>query len=230
MGPVLDPGRDPPYAPARMSTAHEGDPSADAVEGAAEGRARLLTWLAAGARDVRWGLHSVPRERWAADPPAHLAQTAGSWPALRHVRHLCLYASHVWLPGVRFALGAADAHDVPRLSEVEGQDAAWDARLAARSADDWIEGLGAARFDMLQLLESAPDDAWTRPLAPELIGANSQEAQRPALAWLVARGYQQELEHLSAIWKLALYWDRVPPASGAGSGLPLQTADRMESH
>ncbi len=230
MGDRLDPGEKRAYPPARMFAVQGGDPCAGGSQSPAEARARLLTWLASGVRDVTWGLCSLPRDRWLAEPPAHLAETVGSWPALRHVRHLSLYAAQVWLPALRLALGLADAQEVPRLLDVERRDAAWDARVTEGSAAEWIEELATARFEMLRLLESATDAAWTRPLPAELVGSDSPTADPPGLAWLMARVYQQELEHLSAVWKLALYWDRVPASTSTGSGLSLQPADRMESH
>jgi hypothetical protein len=38
---------------------------------------------------------------------------------------------------------------------------------------------------------------------------------------------QRELEHLAAIWRVALYWDRVAPPVVYG-GLPFHPADRLE--
>ena len=72
-----------------------------------------------------------------------------------------------------------------------------------------MQGLGDTRFELLQWLEAAPDQAWDRQLD-----------------WLVLQARQHELEHLAAIWRVALYWDRVSPASV--TGLPLHPADRLE--
>src|SRR4030081_1149355 len=61
----------------------------DLCTGAADpdgARERILAWLAEGAREVAWALCSFPRERWAEPSPTR----PGTWPALRHVRHLAL--------------------------------------------------------------------------------------------------------------------------------------------
>ena len=72
-----------------------------------------------------------------------------------------------------------------------------------------VSVLGDTRFELLQWLEAAPDQAWDRQLD-----------------WLILQARQHELEHLAAIWRVALYWDRVSPASV--TGLPLHPADRLE--
>jgi hypothetical protein len=65
---------------------------------------------------------------------------------------------------------------------------------------------------------------WQRPLP-----AGVAPGETPAhLDWLLARARQHELEHLSALWKLALYWDRSSPTSTSRVSLPLQPADRLE--
>src|ERR1700736_4457026 len=56
-------------------------------------RERILAWLAGGAREVTWALCSLPRERWAASPPAPL----DAWPVLRHARFLALRETHLTL-------------------------------------------------------------------------------------------------------------------------------------
>lgn len=180
LGPSVEVGRSP-----------VNDLSAALCTGAAApngARARILTWLAEGAREVTWALCSLPRERWAAAPPGRL----GEWPALRHARHLALRDSCVTLPMVRRALGDVDASTSP--VELERADAAWDPEAASESAEDIVRGLGASRFELLQRLEVAPDDAWVPPVQLDQL-------------MLLAR--QHELEHLAAMWRTALYWDRV---------------------
>jgi len=168
-------------------------------------RERILSWLAEGAREVTWALCSLPRERWAEAPPSRL----GGWPALRHARHLALREMHVTLPSVRHALGDVAAESMPSTAELEHADSAWDATAAIESAEAIVQGLGDTRFELLQWLEAAPDQAWDRQLD-----------------WLILQARQHELEHLAAIWRVALYWDRVSPASV--TGLPLHPADRLE--
>jgi len=168
-------------------------------------RERILAWLAEGAREVTWALCSLPRERWAEPPPSRL----GGWPALRHARHLALRETHLTLPSVRQALGDVAAESVPSSAELEHVDSAWDAAAAIESAEAIVQGLGNTRFELLQWLEAAPDQAWDRKLD-----------------WLILQARQHELEHLAAIWRVALYWDRVSPASV--TGLPLHPADRLE--
>ena len=164
-------------------------------------RARILAWLAEGAREVTWALCSLPPDRWAAPPPARLSH----WPALRHARHVALRQAHVLLPTVRQALGEAGA-DTELLSppELEQADAAW----ALTSAEDIVRGFGETRFELLQRLEAAPDEAWE------------------AVEWPLLNARQHELEHAAAIWRIALNWDRV--SRTATPGVPLHPADRLE--
>jgi hypothetical protein len=87
-----------------------------------------------------------------------------------------------------------------------------------------VEALGEGRYSLLQRLEVAPDEIWERPLPPGV----APGAVPAHLDWLLARARQHELEHLSALWTLALYWDRVSPSTTSGVSLPLQPADRLE--
>jgi hypothetical protein len=186
-------------------------------------RERILAWLAEGAREVTWALCSLPRERWVTSPP----QRPDDWPALRHARHLALREAHLTLPNVRqaFAEATADASR-PSILEFEQADAVWDPATADASAEAIVGGLAETRFELLQGLEAAPDDAWERPI-PAVIGPDASTGVRPVqLGWLVLSAKQHELEHLAAIWRLALHWDGVPRTPIPG--VPLHPADRLE--
>jgi hypothetical protein len=180
-------------------------------------RERILTWLAEGAREVTWALCWLPRERWADLPPLEL----GDWSALRHVRHLALHETRQVLPAVRLALGETAAESP------EHSDAAWDSTATAEAAEGLVRGLGETRFELLQRLEAAPEDAWRRPLSPaaaEACGVTSPVD----LDWLLLSARQHEQQHVAAIWKIALNWDRVALEQGARPGVPLHPADRLE--
>ena len=197
-------------------------------------RERILAWLAGGAREVTWALCSLPRERWAVPPPARL----GDWPALRHAWHLALRERHVILPSVRQALGEASGEAPPSLADLAHADAAWDPVAAIESAEAIVRGLGATRFELLQRLESAPDAVWERPVPAPVASDPSGSTGPVQLEWVMLHARQHELEHLAAIWRVVLYWDRVPPAAVAvaararqeqrAGGLPLHPADRLE--
>ena len=196
-------------------------------------RERILAWLADGAREVTWALCSLPRERWAEPPPARL----DTWPVLRHARFLALRETHLTLPTVRHALGEVAAEALPSTAELDHAEAAWDAAAAIESAEAIVRGLGETRFELLQRLEAAPDEAWERPLpAVAAPGSASFSTINPIqLDWLMLHARQHELEHLAAIWRVALYWDRVSPAAVSErsgdertAGLPLHPADRLE--
>ena len=185
-------------------------------------RALILGWLAQGPRDVTWALCSLPRERWVVEPPGR----PGHWPALRHVRHLVLDETNLTVPAVRCALGELPLDSLPPRAERQRADAAWDAAETLASAEALVQKLGELRFELLQRLEAAPDADWERPLpAPLALAFGSQPARLEAL---LLRAYAHQLEHLSAIWKLALYWDRSPPTIDPTVALPLQPADRLE--
>jgi hypothetical protein len=196
-------------------------------------RERILAWLADGAREVTWALCSLPRERWAEVPPARL----DAWPVLRHARFLALRETQLTLPTVRHALGEVAAEALPSTAELDHAEAAWDAAAAIESAEAIVRGLGETRFELLQRLETAPDEVWERPLpAAAAPGASGLSNFNPIqLDWLMLRARQHELEHLAAIWRVALYWDRVSPAFASErsgdermAGLPLHPADRLE--
>ena len=193
-------------------------------------RERILAWLADGAREVTWALCSLPRERWAESPPARL----DAWPVLRHARFLALRETHLTLPTVRHALGEVAAEALPSTAELDHAEAAWDAAAAIESAEAIVRGLGETRFELLQRLEAAPDEAWERPL-PAVAAPGAGVINPIQLDWLMLHARQHELEHLAAIWRVALYWDRVSPAvvsersaDERAAGLPLHPADRLE--
>jgi hypothetical protein len=187
-------------------------------------RERILTWLAEGAREVTWALCWLPRERWADLPPLGL----GDWPALRHVGHLVQHETHQILPAVRQALGGPANHAscLPAL-QFEQADATGDSAHVAEAAEGLVRGLGEARFELLQRLEAAPEDAWQRPLS---LSAAEACGVTPAvnLGWFLLSARQHEQQHMAAIWKIALNWDRVAAEQGPLNKLPLHPADRLE--
>jgi hypothetical protein len=165
---------------------------------------------------MSWALCSLPRERWAASPPAGL----GDWPALRHVRHLALRQEHRLLPAVLHAAGEAATSALSTI-ELDQADAAWDPATAVDSAEAILHRFGDTRFELLHRLESAPDDVWDRVSDVE---------------WLLLSARQDELQHLAAIWRLALNWDRASLdldfelgfEQSHIPGVPLHPADRRE--
>jgi hypothetical protein len=174
-------------------------------------RERILAWLAEGAREVSWALCSFPRDRWAEAPPTG----PSTWPALRHARHLALRETYLTLPTVRRALGEA-GDELPSTAELEHADAAWDAVAAIESAEAIVRGLGDTRFELLQRLEAAPDEAWERPLPAAVTSdvSDTPDVVAPIqLDWLMLHARQHEMEHLAAIWRVALYWHRASPAA-----------------
>jgi hypothetical protein len=188
--PILDPSVE---ATRRASDLCTGDALPDA------NRARILAWLAEGAREVTWALCQLPRDRWADLPPARLSQ----WPALRHAQHLALHQAYVLLPAVRRALGEATP-DTATLTTLELEQA----EAAVTSAEDIIRTLGETRYELQQRVEAASDEAW------------------PALERPLLTARQRELEHLAVLWKIALNWDRASQSSTPG--VPLHPADRLE--
>jgi hypothetical protein len=207
----LKPGQGAPILDASVEA--EG-PATDLCSGRDQNavtRERIMAWLAEGVREVTWALSSLPRERWAAEPPVLLS----SWPALRHLRHLALRERHQVLPQVRQVLGESSG-DAPAYStlELEQVDAAWDAKLALESAESIVRELGETRYELLQRLEAAPDEVWQQ-------SAND-------LGWLMLNVHQHEMQHLAAIWKIALNWDRVKVDKAPSPSVPLHPADRLE--
>jgi DinB family protein len=201
-------------APILDASVEAEGPATDLCSGRARNvaaRERIMGWLAEGVREVTWALCSLPRERWPLEPPPLL----GSWPALRHLRHVALREKHQVLPQVRQALGESPS-DAPAYStrELEQADASWDARLALESAESLLHELGETRYELLQRLEAAPDEAWQQPAGD--------------LRWLMLNMHQHEMQHLAAIWKIALNWDRVKVDKAPSPSVPLHPADRLE--
>ncbi len=196
-----------------MALAREFDP-----------RGRVLAWLARGAQDIAWAVASLPPERWLALPPRGM----GDWSAARHVRHLAVRDTRLTLPAVRVALGVASAQDLASPPELHGHDADWPTPADESIVDDALRALGEARFELLRQLESASDAAWERPLPDAVAPTREHSAAPVGLGWLLARSYQHELEHLGAVWRLVLYWDRATPPSEPSVSLPLHPADRVE--
>ncbi|MBV9581022.1 MAG: hypothetical protein JO057_20780 [Chloroflexi bacterium] len=185
-------------------------------------RERILAWLAEGAREVTWALCWLPREHWAEQPSVGL----DNWPVLRHVRHLVLQETHQILPAVRQALGEAAAESPVRSAiELQQAEATWDTTSLVESAEGLVRGLAESRFELLHRLEAAPDAVWLQPLpvaTAEACGVTSPVG----LDWLLLSARQHEQQHVAAVWKIALNWDRVPRT--AIPGVPLHPADRLE--
>lgn len=155
-------------------------------------RARLLAWLAEGAREVTSVLCWLPQQRWTEVPPREL----GDRPVLGHVRGLV----------------ERQADLLATVCSSLGEESAPVARSRDIAADELPQALATIRFELLQRLEQAPDDDWA------------------ALEWTLLSARQHELQHLAAIWNIALNWDRVPldldPTRTPG--VPLHPADRLE--
>jgi len=202
-------------------------PAPDLCSGRAQrepARERILVWLAEGVREVTWAICSIPRERSSAAPPLPL----GDWPALRHLHHLSLRESHQVLPAVRQALGepASDA-PVSSVADLERADAAWDAAATIDTVEALVESLGQTRFELMQRLEAAPDAIWQQRLDASVSAALGQTSP-VQLDWLLLNAHQHELQHLAAIWNIALKWDRVSLDHARTPGVPLHPADRLE--
>jgi hypothetical protein len=140
------------------------------------------------------------------------------------VRHLALSESRLVLPVLQAVLEGRPTAELPSRAELDQLNAAWDLRMPVEVIEGLARALGEVRFDLLQRLEAAPDAVWEWPLP-----AGVAPGELPArLDWLLARARQHELEHLSALWKLSLYWDRSSSSSASRVSLPLQPADRLE--
>jgi hypothetical protein len=121
---------------------------------------------------------------------------------------------------------AGEPVSVAPILEFERADAAWDPAAALESAETIVRDLGETRFELLQLLEAAPDEAWTRSVSRAVTPDTSDDRPPVRLDWLLLHSRQHELEHLAAIWRISLNWDRVPRTPIPG--VPLHPADRLE--
>jgi hypothetical protein len=141
---------------------------------------------------------------------------------------MVLTERHLTLPSVRYILGDRDAEAVPSAITLEQVDAAWDPEAGTDAADDLVRAHAVTRFELLQRLEAASDECWSTPLPTSIeLAAHHPHTAPPAqLHGLLLRARQHELEHLATLWRLALYWDRVPTATPLG--VPFHPADRLE--
>jgi hypothetical protein len=132
-----------------------------------------------------------------------------------------LHEAHHILPAVRQTLGetAAEPSCLSTL-DIEQADAAGDAELLVR-------GLGETRFELLQLLETAPDSVWDQPV-PAAAAEACGVASPVELDWLLLSARLHEQQHLAAVWKIALNWDRGSLDTPSRPGVPLHPADRLE--
>ena len=166
-------------------------------------------------------------------PARSLGRTTADWPEPLAGTASCppsrLRETYVTLPTVRKALGD-EAEGLPSPAELEHADAAWDAVAAIESAEAIVRGLGETRFELLQRLEAAPDEAWERPV-PVAVAPTRPAVSPIQLDWVMLHARQHELEHLAAIWRVALYWDRASPATVSDEGAakaPRYPANRLE--
>ncbi len=152
------------------------------------------------------------------------------WPAGRHVRHLAVYEQAWTVPAVRLMIADAAANDAPETMNVERLDAAWDPCMRPVDVDVELRTLAEARFALLQMLETASDEAWARPIPARLAPAWIEGTPSPTLTWLVAHSYWHELEHLAELWRLALFSDRLGRSSQTATGVRFHPADTREMH
>ncbi|MBI3953996.1 MAG: DinB family protein [Chloroflexi bacterium] len=155
-------------------------------------RDRLLVWLAAGVAELEWALAQLPPERLAAAPPRHLS----GWPALQHLWHLATYERTVALPSLEYLL-TGDAAPLRRASQ-RGADAAYTGREDLRAL---LDDLAQVKAQERRLLEGASAEAWTTARPHPYYGA------AVTARWMLQKSYQHTLEHLTAIWQMALFWD-----------------------
>jgi hypothetical protein len=136
---------------------------------------------------------------------------------------VALHDTHRILPAVRQALGETTAESSTRSAlEIEQVDAAWDTAPTIEIAEGLVRGLAETRFELLQRLETAPDDVWRRPLSTAVSEAPGVTSP-VELDWLLLCARQHEQQHLAAVWRIALNWEQAPRP-----GVPLHPADRLE--
>jgi hypothetical protein len=140
-----------------------GDPPREVI------RARLLAWLAEGAREVTLALCWLPQQRWAETPPREL----GDLPVLEHVRAMAARQTEI-LSSVCEALG-----EKPPVVSAASHEAG--------APGEW---LAEARFELLQRLEQAPDDVWAA-LEWTLLSARQHELQHLAQIWNIALNWHR---------------------------------------
>lgn len=138
----------------------------------------------------------VPAARRYLRPPFLNAE----WSAAREVYHLALYEEVVALPSMRLWLGDPEVDG----SAFEREDALWESEGQHFDYSALLHRLNTVRAEQIALLpalagrwDEARETVWTVP-----------ELDPITLHWVVAKTLQHTAEHISAIGRIALFWDR----------------------
>jgi hypothetical protein len=132
-------------------------------------RARLLAWMAEGAREVTSVLCWLPHQRWGELPPRDLSDV----PVLDHVRSMVERQAEL-LTRVCSSLG----EQAPAI------------RSHDDTADDSAQRLAELRFELLQRLEQAPDAVWDA-LEWSVLNTRQHELQQLATIWKIALNWDR---------------------------------------
>ena len=139
----------------------------------------------------------VPVARRYLRPPFQNAE----WSAAREVYHLALYEESVALPSMRLWLGGPPVDDSTFLHE----DALWESEGQQIDYSALLRRLADVREEQIALLPSLAG-LWDEPR--ETVWTAPQLEAR-TLQWVVAKTLQHTCEHISAVARIALFWDHV---------------------
>ncbi len=151
----------------------------------------MLAWLATGVAEWEWALAQLPPGRLATPPPRHLSE----WPTLRHLLHLAHYERTVALPSLLYLLTG----DVAPLRHARQE--ADDSYTGREEVAALLSELGRVKEQERRLLEEASAELWTVARLHPYYGA------AVSARWMLQKSYQHTLEHLTAVWQMALFWD-----------------------
>lgn len=162
--------------------------------------------LRALTRHLLWAADQVPEERRFLRPPFQNAE----WCAAREVFHLMNYEREVALPSMRLWLGGPALDDLKFLDE----DALWETEGQHLAYSMHLQLLSDVRDAQIALLPAlaghwseARETVWSNPALPPV-----------TLHWVVAKTLQHSAEHISAISRLALFWDVAAHRRAEGRG------------
>lgn len=144
---------------------------------------------------MRYMARLVPVARRYLRPPFHNAE----WSAAREIYHLALYEESVALPSMRLWLDGPPVDDSVFLNE----DALWESEGQQIDYSALLRRLADVREEQIALLPSLAgqwdeprETVWTVP-----------ELEPRTLHWVVTKTCQHTFEHISAVARIALFWD-----------------------
>jgi len=142
------------------------------------------------AETLIWTAAQVPQERQYRDPPSSYF---GTWPAARHVFHLCYSEQTLVVPSMRQWLGAKK----PSLDPFQQETTVWN---QGTKIEDILNQIQQIRDEQIALIKQYKDDMWEE--------SRDTIWDSVSLYWVVSKTLQHTFAHMNRVLQFALFWDR----------------------